>query len=76
MLGEVDLNEFSLTHDTNDRNGLRHEGGSSMSDETMRILVLIFVILYVISPLDGCPGPIDDLIVIIMGFAARKRLKT
>ena len=46
-----------------------------MSDDTMRFLVLIFVILYVISPLDGCPGPIDDLIVVIMGFAARKRLK-
>ena len=47
-----------------------------MSDETMRILVLFFVILYVLSPIDGCPGPVDDLIVIIMGFAARKRLKS
>jgi len=47
-----------------------------MSDGTMRILVLFFVFLYVISPLDGCPGPIDDLIVIIMGFAAQKRLKS
>ena len=47
-----------------------------MSDETLSILVLFFVILYVISPLDGCPGPIDDLIVVIMGFAARKRLKS
>ena len=46
-----------------------------MSNDTMRFLVLIFVILYVISPLDGCPGPIDDLIVVVMGFAARKRLK-
>lgn len=47
-----------------------------MSDDTMKVLVLIFVILYVVSPLDGCPGPIDDLIVIIMGIAAKKRLNT
>lgn len=46
-----------------------------MSDDTMRVLVLIFVILYVLSPIDGCPGPIDDLIVIIMGAAVRRNLR-
>ena len=46
-----------------------------MNDDTMRVLVLIFVILYVLSPIDGCPGPIDDLIVIIMGAAVRRNLR-
>ena len=41
----------------------------------MSILVLIFVILYLISPVDGCPGPIDDLIVVILALAARRNLR-
>lgn len=45
-----------------------------MNNDTLRIIILVFVIIYVISPLD-CPGPIDDLIVLIMGATARKRLK-
>ena len=46
-----------------------------MSDDILRVFVLVFVILYVLSPIDGCPGPIDDLIVVIMGFVARRSLK-
>ena len=37
-------------------------------------MLLVLVILYVISPIDLCPGPIDDLIVILMGAAARKQI--
>ena len=44
-------------------------------DDMTRFLILIFVIIYFISPVDACPGPIDDLIVMIMGMAARKRIK-
>ena len=44
-----------------------------MNDDTMSTLVLIFVILYLISPVDGCPGPIDDLIVLIIALAARRK---
>ena len=46
-----------------------------MNGDTLRVLVLVFVALYVLSPIDGCPGPIDDLIVILMGAVANKRLK-
>ena len=37
-------------------------------------MLLILVILYVISPLDLCPGPVDDFIVILLGVAARKQI--
>jgi len=40
----------------------------------MKGMLMVLVILYVISPLDVCPGPVDDLLVIILGLAARKRL--
>lgn len=34
-------------------------------------MMLILVIMYVLSPIDLCPGPIDDLIVILLGMASR-----
>ena len=37
------------------------------SDER-RFLVLLFVILYVLSPIDALPGPIDDIIVMALPF--------
>ena len=43
-----------------------------MSDDTMRMLVLILVLLYVLSPIDAFPGPVDDVIVIVMGTAMRR----
>ncbi len=45
-----------------------------MDTNFLKALVLIIVILYVVSPLDACPGPIDDVIVAVLGIAARKRL--
>lgn len=36
-------------------------------------MILLLVILYLISPIDACPGPIDDLIVLLIGLAAQKR---
>ena len=35
-------------------------------------MMIILMILYVLSPIDGCPGLIDDLIVILIGIAATK----
>ena len=37
-------------------------------------MLLLLIILYFVSPIDACPGPIDDLIVFFIGQAARKRL--
>ena len=35
-------------------------------------MLLVLVILYVISPVDACPGPVDDIIVLLIGLAAQK----
>ena len=40
----------------------------------MRILVLVFVIAYVIAPIDLAPGPIDDIIIAVLGVAYNRRL--
>ena len=37
-------------------------------------MLIVLVILYVLSPLDFCPGPVDDIIVILLGLAAQKRI--
>ena len=35
-------------------------------------MILVLMILYIVSPIDACPGSVDDLIVLIIGMAARK----
>lgn len=35
-------------------------------------MLLALIILYIVSPIDACPGPIDDVIVLFIGLAARK----
>lgn len=35
-------------------------------------MILVLMIMYIVSPIDACPGPIDDLIVLFIGMAARK----
>ena len=42
-----------------------------MSD-IVKGMILVLMILYIVSPVDACPGPIDDLIVLIIGVAAQK----
>lgn len=41
-------------------------------NDLMKGMILVLMILYVVSPVDACPGPIDDVIVVILGIAARK----
>lgn len=38
----------------------------------MKGMILVLMIIYIISPIDACPGPIDDLIVLVIGLAAQK----
>lgn len=35
-------------------------------------MILVLMILYIVSPIDACPGPIDDIIVLLIGLAATK----
>jgi uncharacterized membrane protein YkvA (DUF1232 family) len=41
-----------------------------------KIVVLIAVAVYIISPIDLVPGPVDDIIVLLLTIAANKRLKS
>lgn len=34
------------------------------------------MILYIVSPIDACSGPIDDIILILIGPAAQKGTRT
>ena len=36
-------------------------------------MLIILVILYIVSPIDFVPGPIDDAIVLLLGLAAAKK---
>lgn len=37
-------------------------------------VVFMAVVVYVVSPIDAVPGPVDDILVAILGLAAGKRL--
>lgn len=39
-----------------------------------KLLFIVFIIAYVVSPIDLCPGPIDDVIVVLLGLAASKKI--
>ncbi len=36
-----------------------------MENSAMKTVLLILLILYVLSPVDAVPGPVDDLILLI-----------
>ena len=38
----------------------------------MKGMILVLLILYIVSQIDVCPGPIDDIIVLLIGIAATK----
>ena len=38
----------------------------------MKGMILVLRFLYIVSPIDACPGPIDDIIVLLIGLAATK----
>lgn len=40
----------------------------------LKVLVLAAILLYFFSPVDLAPGPIDDIIVILMGLIVDYRL--
>lgn len=45
-----------------------------MNDSVLKGMILVVMILYIVSPIDACPGPIDDIIVLLLGIAARKKI--
>ena len=44
-------------------------------EKLLKASLIALIILYVVSPLDACQGPIDDFLVVLLGLAARKRIR-
>jgi hypothetical protein len=44
-----------------------------MNTRLIKILLLVILAIYVISPVDLCPGPVDDIIFILLYLAGNKR---
>ncbi len=43
-------------------------------DNILKVLVLVIVLIYMISPADAFPGPVDDAIVLLVGFLVNNRI--
>lgn len=41
-------------------------------NDVMKYMILALMILYVVSSIDACPGPIDDIIVLLFGIVTAK----
>ena len=41
----------------------------------MKGMLLILMVLYIVSPIDACPGPIDDIIVLLIGVTKDSALR-
>ena len=37
-------------------------------NKIMKILLVIFMVVYVVSPIDAMPGPVDDLILLLLSI--------
>ena len=46
-----------------------------MDSRIIKGMLIVIVILYIISPVDLMPGPIDDAIALILGLAVQKTIK-
>lgn len=44
-----------------------------MENGFIKGMLFVLVALYVISPIDFVPGPIDDILLLMMTFATNKR---
>lgn len=44
-------------------------------NDVMKGMILVLMIMYIVSPLDACPGPLDDIIVLLIGIAAHKGIE-
>lgn len=40
-------------------------------NDTMKGMLLVLLLIYVISPVDFCPGPVDDLILLLCAIGGR-----
>lgn len=45
-------------------------------NNTLKGLLVGLVLLYVVSPLDIAPGPIDDLLVTLLGYVGTRAIES
>jgi len=43
-------------------------------NKLLKLGLIIAVVAYVLSPADAIPGPIDDIVIMLLGMAANKKL--
>lgn len=43
-------------------------------NDLMKGLVIMAVLIYIVSPIDVAPGPVDDILILLLGLASRKKL--
>ncbi len=41
-------------------------------NKAIKIAVIVLTILYIVSPVDICPGPLDDVVVALFGLAVTR----
>ena len=42
-------------------------------NEAVKGMIIVLIVLYNVSPIDAIPGPVDDLIAALIGYAATRR---
>lgn len=45
-----------------------------MNNYSLKILIVVATILYAVSPVDFMPGPIDDVIILLCGYIAQRKI--
>lgn len=43
-------------------------------NDLMKGIVIMAILVYILSLVDAVPGPVDDIIVLLLGLASRKQL--
>jgi len=41
-------------------------------EKIIKAMIILFMVIYIVSPIDVCPGPIDDILVLIISMAATR----
>ena len=58
------------------RQNLQKQIGGVDMNNAMKGIIIMAVIIYIVSPIDLAPGPIDDILVLLMGIAASKKISS
>ncbi len=51
-----------------------NSSGGVVMNQTLKGLLIGLVLLYIVSPFDAMPGPMDDLLVTLLGYVGTKMI--